>query len=386
VLEFRPRAWGEMVVRSISSGEVRTLLPAGPDSFWTGPALYLPQPPQYSYRIRRDADGAGMGMVRSDEAGRATSGEYFSLRQEDIRCDGEGITLAGRVTRIADARRRPGVVILGGSGWRSRQDHEFQQRNLAALGFVVLSYDKRGFGESGGQDPVAFATTAGDAVGAARYLRGRSDVGEVGLFGISRGGWTAPLAASLDQQIAFLILFVPPAASPAVQEHGSRIAQMQQEGRDADDIALADRMLDACWRFLADEDQWDIYQALAMAATERGLPDYVLESVERDPEVWAWARLNMLYDPVPVLENTRIPLLAVFGETDLSVLTMVHRPAMAAALARADNGTVSLVTLPGVGHDLARRADLPIHRSTGQGAEGFDAVMAWIDQLDLLDD
>ncbi len=385
VLEIKARAWGEMVIRSVLTGDPRTLLPTESDRFFTGPAIYLPSPVETRYKFHRGTSGQVDGITQIAADGSSLDGMPFTLRTEDVQFEGKGLTLHGRVTRIDDERRRPGIVMLGGSGWRERGDHEFKERNLAALGFVTLSYDKRGFGLSEGEDPVPFETTSLDAVGGRKFLTDREDVSEVGFFGVSRGGWTAPLAVALDKEASFLVLFVPPADSPSVQEHGSRLLRMREDGASEEEVELADRMLSACWEFLADDTKWDEYQKLAIQAGERGLPEYVLESEERNPDDWQWSRMNMLYDPSAAFERIHVPGIAVFGETDRSVLTSVHRPAWERAMQRAGNEDFRFVTIAGAGHDLSRRSDAPIHRSTGGGGEGFQEVAAWARGRGLID-
>jgi pimeloyl-ACP methyl ester carboxylesterase len=379
VLEARALSWGEVVVRSIRTGEQRTLLPTGRDRFMTGPARYVPTPVEFRYEVIRSPEGAVIQLVRTDADGNIIHGEPFALRTEELDFESGGVKLAGTVTRPDDDRPRSGVVVLGGSSWETRATHDFQVRSLAALGFTVIHWDKRGFGESGGTDPVPFSTTATDAIAAAGRLRRRSDVTGVGYFGVSRGGWTAPLAVSNDPDAAFLMLLVPPAASPAVQEQGARLARMCEEGYSSPEVELAERTLEAAWRFVetGNDADWESYYALRQEASRKGVPDDVLPPRDPDPNEWQWSRMNMLFDPQPVLRQVHVPVLAVFAEDDHDVLTDVHRPLMREAFAAAGNDDVTLVTVLDVPHSLARPWGTPLHRTTGIGPEGFDVVMRW---------
>lgn len=386
VLEVRALSWGEIVVRSIRSGEQRTLLPTATARFMTGPARYVPAPVESRYTVVRTNDGVIQELIREDADGEISKGTPFQLRTEDVAIESSGVKLAGTITEPDDGRTHPGVVVLGGSEWETRDTHDFQVRNLAAIGFAVIHWDKRGFGDSGGSDPVPFLTTANDANAAAELLRQRDDVSRVGYFGVSRGGWFAPLAVSRDKDAAFLMMFVPPATSPAKQEQDARITRMHKDGRSDDDIALANEFLEAAWRFIAidTDDTWETYYTLLSEVAKRGLPDYVLLPGTRDPEEWRWARMNMLYDPLPALRQIRVPVLAVFGENDLNVITSVNRPLMMQALQEAGNDDVDLVTVPGVAHNLARPWGSPHHRTTGIGPEGFDAVLSWSRDHELI--
>ena len=376
ILEAKPRPWGEIVIRSIATGQQRTLMPTGPETFMTGSARYVPTPVEDRYRIVDAEDGA-FTLVRESSDGSVSRGSRFGLLHEDLRLEDEaGATLAATITRPDDRPPSAGIVLLGGAVWAERATVDFWTRNLAALGFAVVAWDRRGFGESGGGAPSSFETTATDGLLAASGLRKRG-IAPVGYLGISRGGWTAPIAVSRDVEAAFLILLVPPAASPAVQEHTSRLAQLRADGFGSETVDLSGRMLEAAWRFAASGDpaDWASYQPLREAAGAAGVPDELLPPPRPDRELWQWSRLNMAFDPRPSLRTLQVPMLAIFGEFDLNVLPGLHRPLLADALVDAPD--VTLVTLPGVAHNLARPSDVRPHRSRGVGAEGFDVIIDW---------
>ncbi len=372
VLEVRARDWGELVLRSIRSGEQRTLFPKSTTEFWTGPAIYDPRRVESRLAFERNDNGRVVAVSLDGERG-----ERFDLRFDDVEFVADGDTLRGLTTQRDDDLPRDGVVLIGGSGWRERRDHIFHLRNLAALGYRVLSYDKRGFGGSGGSDPSSFDRAARDAVAGAQWLRRQPGVARVGYMGISRGGWIAPIAVHLDTDAAFAILIVPPATSPAVQEHGSRLARMREDGFDEATTQVAERMLEANWAFSRGEGKWENYSERVEAARAAGVPDYVFGPTTPDPIEWEWARLNMHFDPTPYLESLDVPVLVIFGEHDLSVLTEVHRPRLDRLLAAAGNDDVTIHVIEGVGHGLSRRSDLPIHLFRGVGPEGYDRVLEW---------
>ena len=73
----------------------------------------------------------------------------------------------------------------------------------SSLGYVVLTYDKRGVGASKGvyqefPSDRNVENLAGDAIGAVRVLAARKDVdpSRVGLVGASQAGWIIPRAAA----------------------------------------------------------------------------------------------------------------------------------------------------------------------------------------------
>jgi alpha/beta superfamily hydrolase len=85
--------------------------------------------------------------------------------------------------------------------------------HLTRAGIAVLRYDDRGVGKSTGDH--AAATTADfttDALAAFEYLRDRPDITptRIGMIGHSEGGLIAPLAASKESAIPWIVLLAGP--------------------------------------------------------------------------------------------------------------------------------------------------------------------------------
>ena len=112
--------------------------------------------------------------------------------------------------------RLPAVVLVGGSGPTDRDGLVFGipvlgqiADGLADAGFVVLRYDKRGVGQSGGRAESAGLTDyAEDVRAAVKMLADRKDVDpkRIAVIGHSEGGAVALIAASKDKRIAAVAL------------------------------------------------------------------------------------------------------------------------------------------------------------------------------------
>lgn len=383
------RFWGEILFTDLATGRSGTLFPVDRDRFFAGSAMYVPAPVLARAAFVRDEEGQVTALEWTEEAtGEAFRGERLAFAEEEITFTADdGTSFAGTLIRPDVPGPLPAVAILGGSNWGERGTVRPDASVLASFGLAALIYDKRGYGKSGGEETVPFARTAADAVAAVRYLRGRSDVrpAQVGLTGRSRGGWFAPLAASLSEEVAFLVLFVPPAVSPAEQETTRRLTRLREDGRSAATLERADEALRETWRFGATGEGWQAYAEARRLAVEAGVPEEHLEADRPDPAEWQWIRLNMAYDPVPALERVRVPVLALFGEVDRSVVPEDNLPRMRAALERAGNRDFDLVVVPGADHGLRVRPEaaegsesVPAHRQVGFGPGGWPTVERWL--------
>ena len=143
-------------------------------------------------------------------------------REVEVRFESEGVTLVGTLYLPRSGSDLPVVAVNPGSSWDSRSSWDEVGVIVGSLDVGVLSYDRRGFGASGGtlpsgSDPAFIDILAGDLAAAATALQSaplvRSD--RVGVVGSSFGGWVAPVAANLaPQAIAYIIVIVGGVVSP----------------------------------------------------------------------------------------------------------------------------------------------------------------------------
>ena len=133
---------------------------------------------------------------------------------ENIKFKSEGVTLAGAIYKPQHSHAA--VVIVHGSGQESRSKGFASL--LAKNGILVLTYDKRGVGESGGIyagpevgtnniDSANLTLLAKDASAAINALYQRDKNVPIGLVGFSQAGWIIPIAANNNSLVDFMVLF-----------------------------------------------------------------------------------------------------------------------------------------------------------------------------------
>ena len=138
---------------------------------------------------------------------------------QDVKFESQGITLAGSIVKPKNPFAA--VVIVHGSD-PVKREMEFAKR-LAKEGIAVLTYDKRGVGESAGVyvgpsvgtnniDTTNLTLLSKDANAAVNtfctYLKDKKI--PIGVVGFSQAGWIIPIAASNNPQIKFMVLFSCP--------------------------------------------------------------------------------------------------------------------------------------------------------------------------------
>jgi pimeloyl-ACP methyl ester carboxylesterase len=145
---------------------------------------------------------------------------------ENIKFKHAGITLSGTIYK--PKHPQAALVLVHGSGQEKRMTN--MATFLATKGIAVLTYDKRGVGESGGIyagpevgtnniDSANLNLLALDASAACNTLLAHlpSKKYPIGLMGFSQAGWIIPLAAANNQHIKYMVIFSGPVASTLEQ-------------------------------------------------------------------------------------------------------------------------------------------------------------------------
>ena len=140
-----------------------------------------------------------------------------SIKTEHVIFESEGIKLAGTI--YSPKRPQSAVVIVHGSNRVPRMTK--LAKLLAKKDILVLTYDKRGVGESGGVYAGPELGTnnisidnlnllAKDASSAVNLIHKKGVNLPIGLFGASQAGWIIPIVANKNPLVEFMVLFSGP--------------------------------------------------------------------------------------------------------------------------------------------------------------------------------
>ncbi|MFG3496998.1 alpha/beta fold hydrolase [Streptomyces sp. NPDC047928] len=156
------------------------------------------------------AAGTALGLAPAAAAGTATYTEPAGIRFVDIAGDGGTALKANVVTpagAAADPGRRYPVIVLPTSWAMPQVEYLAQARKLADAGYVVVSYNVRGFWQSGGQIEVAGPPDVADASKVIDWALAHTpaDPDRVGMAGISYGAGISLLAAGHDGRIKAVV-------------------------------------------------------------------------------------------------------------------------------------------------------------------------------------
>jgi pimeloyl-ACP methyl ester carboxylesterase len=350
-----------LFVTDVKTGEARAVFPRSETQFTGGPALRVVSPTRQTLSF----SGAGVHVIDLDRKGRE-SGAFATrvpIRQEEVTFKNGDVTLSGTLLIPSAKGKRPAVVFTHGGGPVLREVMWGLGYLYAARGFVVLSYDKRGVGKSTGNwREASFEQLADDAVAAAKFLQSRTDIAprQIGFWGLSQGGWIAPLAASRFPDAAFAIALSGGGLSPAETELFDTEYELTKAGYTANEVkdALTFQRLknEIIASPTTSNAKWDEYaRARAIAKDKKwfrhqGIDVYGAE--KRDDGFWSFMRRFYAYDPAPTLRASRAPLLAIFGELDTPEGVKAEVRAIRQILDQAGRRDYTVKVYPNGSHNL----------------------------------
>jgi pimeloyl-ACP methyl ester carboxylesterase len=267
---------------------------------------------------------------------------------EQATIPGNGFGLAATISKPAQmGPRLPAIVLVSSSSNTDRDEIVagipiFAQlaTALADEGFVVVRYDKRGTGQSGGRpESATYDDFSADVRAVISTLAKRKDVdpAKIGLIGYGEGGWIALSTAGKDNRVAALVLIGTPAAKgmDLVLEQQRQLFEGSGTSAGAQEKAV--------------EQQKTILQAVVSGKGWDALSPEIRRRVDNP-----LYRSFLLFDPGQALGKTRQPLLVVQADLDKEVPVYHGEQLAQLGRSRLKARPTDFVHVAGINHLLAR--------------------------------
>jgi hypothetical protein len=308
--------------------------------------------------LRFRVPAQGLEVAREDVAAVSSRVETLGrANDEQVRIPAAGFTLAATISKPASAPtppapgkapayRLPAVILIAGSGPVDRDETVsgipvFAQlaNSLADAGFLVVRYDKRGVGQSGGRDESATIQDYADDVRAVvEFLRNRKDADprRIAVAGHSEGGLVALQAAANagSKRVAAVALLATPGTK------GGELV-LEQQAYLLDKLKLPDE---------EKQSRIDLQQRIQAAVVAGKGWEGIPEAYRKQADT-LWFRSFLTFDPLKVMKKVEQPIVIVQAERDRQVPSPRHGQLLLdAAKGRKKQPDASLVTVDGVNH------------------------------------
>ena len=239
------------------------------------------------------------------------------------------------------------MILVPGSGQTDRDETVYGipvfgqlAGQLADAGYIVLRYDKRGVGQSGGRAETADMNDfTEDVLAAFEFVRKRKDVDgdRIALVGHSEGAWVSMVAARKQEDIAALVLVAAPSSSGAdlvLEQQKYLLEKMQLTDAEKQARVNVQKRIQAA--VLGQGDWKDVPADLRQQADTN------------------WFRTFLAFTPEPVLSKLDQPILFIQGELDRQVPAYHADKLLEVAHARKKlpPDASSLVKVAGINHLL----------------------------------
>ena len=274
------------------------------------------------------------------------------------------VTLSGTLTYPNNGDKFGAVILITGSGAQNRDEEIFRHKPFMVIadyltrnGIAVLRCDDRGFGNSTGNINSTTFDFANDIESMVSFLQShpKIDSKKIGLIGHSEGGLIAPIVASRNQSVAFIILL----AGPGVNGKETLLLQNKKicEINGMTDSLINKRLtiLEKIFDIIDTTDNKDllikindIVKQYTSNKEERKLlgfsPKEVLTTNTQLQN--KWMRTFIKLDPCPYLSKVNCPILALNGDKDCQVLPSEN----ISSIKKCTNNKAETITIPNHNH------------------------------------
>ena len=287
-------------------------------------------------------------IVRSDVASVAARRERVTRQNdENIRIPALGFSLAGTISKpqASSEKHLPAIVLVGGAAPLDRDETMngipiFGQlaNALADAGFLVLRYDKRGLGQSGGRpEGAGLGDYASDVRAVVDYLEDREDVDDdrIVVLGHGEGGWVALQAASRTKEIAAVILANVPGTNGAA-------LVLEQQRASLDRLSLTEE---------EKQNKINLQEKIHAAVVSQGSWEGIEPKLRQQAET-PWFRSFLRFQPSKVIERVRQAILILHGTRDDKISPDHADQLSKFARARKRRVTVDIVRIQEMNHFL----------------------------------
>lgn len=303
--------------------------------------------------------------------------QAVEVRRVPFEAHSEGISLSAELA-LPDGSPKALVLLVYGSGAAPKEAFDLWALWFLAVGYAVVTYDKRGSGRSGGDWRLAgLETLAADARAVLEGARARLGASApVFAWGASQAGWILPQLA-VAGVIDGMLLHAPSAMTPGEQMLMAVEAELRVWGFPDEEIARARAYYALDTDVSRGRRPWsDIESAYQAASAAEWIvsPPAPAAAPER-----VFMRLIADFDPATWWGENDRPVLALFGGKDLVVPAAPNR-ARFDRIVR-DGEDFAAITLPSANHLMfeAQRGVRSEYGSLSRLVPGyFEAMSDWL--------
>lgn len=310
------------------------------------------------FKLNKKKEVEGLWWINENGEIKYARKEVSPIVQQ-VNFENGNITLAGELNLPKGEGPFPAIINVHGSGRQDRHGGPWSSF-FTRYGIAVLSYDKRGVGESTGRfETAGYEDLASDVLAGIDFLKKHPKINSelIGIQGSSEGGWVGSIAASKTDDIAFFLVRVGSGVSGhetymhEVKNELALKALTKQEWVEAVklervyyNLALSDVSIDSINSFIKNARNKYNWFEKAFNGWDHLDPEYRIKMRKTGP-----------VDPVESLRKITVPVLWFLADEDENVPYELSEPRIKLALEEAGNEDYQVITIKGVKHNFIFR-------------------------------
>lgn len=369
------------------TGKKRVAFPVGKNRFAAGGKMLSPYPIDITLSL------AGTDSKQNPGIEYVTDGKLFKAKRmpdvehfEDFEVTNGNITLGCTITypNGKPAQKYPLVIVVPGTGEVVRASaYNDYTKTLPWQGVAVLSYDKRGCGESTGNlDEASFEMLAGDLMAVLEHAKTnpKIDAKSIGIAGFDQAGFVMPIVASKNSDLAFMVSIAGSALSVEAQEYLACELRMLADGFDEPVINEALQYEKQLFEFMRGNLDSIAFQKISDAVKNKPWNGIYTTSFDNKRYINRW-RIIHKFDPMPYLKKVKVPIFVAYGEQDIICPPKYNFPLMKKVFEQNPHSSNQMIAFEGANHLLMlgeKRGDFQFSEIIGYAPNFIPSVNEWM--------
>lgn len=304
--------------------------------------------------------------------------EKLSFIQEEVSFKVGNIVLAGTLSLPSEDGPHPALILITGGSNRNRDDQvgrfkpfKLIAEYLAPKGIAVLRFDDRGVGKSEGENSrnSTLEDFRDDVLAAIDFLKGRDDIdhSKIGLMGHCAGAIAGLMTAQESKDVHFVVSMAGYGRNGEETLYMAKMRGLQamkvsekemNERLELEKLVYKTMRKNQGWKELKDtlknymqtkfntfpEEKRNRYKDFEryFSRTSEG---YFLDLAQT-----TYYQHVLDFDPLPLWQNTTLPMLVLLGERDMAVHPEDHEAIITNALKMAGNKDFAVKVVPEADH------------------------------------
>jgi esterase/lipase len=257
-----------------------------------------------------------------------TSSQNYKIQHTKL--INEKITLAANLYLPITDKAVGAIIMICGTGQHTKEEYNGWADMLASKGIAVLTYDKRNvtnFPEldirQRSSDIVLPGQLESDILTAVELLKSTKGINpsKIGLFGFSQGAVLAPIVASNNKDISFIVAVSGNTTTDKEFIINQSLNRLRQRNFSEAQQDGARQIMEQLFQYSKDKKNGKELQKQIDKAYESGYGQYSLpRQLPTDDEIKNLSTWNSFdHDPAKYLTNLQVPSYFVFGQNDILI-------------------------------------------------------------------